>query len=165
MSWNDGLRWKLHAIMLNGTNPRAFRRLRLCRRCMVGDILCGLLIFAILRSCGIRRYPQRSNLLGGRMVVSGGGEFAHLEPTYRRFVALPNEERIVGITVDCWIWFDQSGLTLGCRKNLLTYPPRDRMPNWRGSSRPYISSPGRTMLPLREPYADLWCDGTHISYI
>jgi hypothetical protein len=62
------------------------------------------------------------------VVVSGAGEFAHLDPNYRRFAALPDAERIAWIRADRWIGFDQAGLALGRLENLLTYPPRDRMP-------------------------------------
>jgi hypothetical protein len=62
------------------------------------------------------------------MVVSGVGAFAHLHPNYRRFAALPDEERIAWIRADRWIGFDQAGLALGRLENLLTYPARDRMP-------------------------------------
>jgi len=62
------------------------------------------------------------------MVVSGAGEFTHLDPNYRRFAALSNDERIAWIRADRWIGFDQAGLALGRLENLLTYPPRDRMP-------------------------------------
>lgn len=53
---------------------------------------------------------------------------AHLDPAYRRFANLPDEERISWIRADRWIGFDQAGLALARLENLLTYPPRDRMP-------------------------------------
>jgi len=62
------------------------------------------------------------------MVMTGAGEFAHLDPNYRRFAALPDDERIAWIRADRWIGFDQAGLALARLENLLTYPPRDRMP-------------------------------------
>lgn len=54
--------------------------------------------------------------------------FAHLDAAYRRFANLPDEERIAWIRADRWIGFDQAGLALARLENLLTYPPRDRMP-------------------------------------
>lgn len=54
--------------------------------------------------------------------------FAHLDPAYRRFAALPDDERVAWIRADRWIGFDQSGAALARLENLLTYPPRDRMP-------------------------------------
>lgn len=60
--------------------------------------------------------------------MSGAGECPHLDPAYRKFAALPDEERIAWIRADRWIGFDQAGLALARLENLLTYPPRDRMP-------------------------------------
>jgi len=60
--------------------------------------------------------------------MTSAGEFAHLDPNYRRFAALPDEERIAWIRADRWIGFDQAGLALARLENLLVYPPRDRMP-------------------------------------
>ena len=60
--------------------------------------------------------------------MNEGTAFAHLDPTYRRFAALPDDERIAWIRADRWIGFDQSGAALARLENLLTYPPRDRMP-------------------------------------
>jgi|TARA_Y100001951_G_scaffold101945_1_gene107744 DNA polymerase III delta prime subunit len=62
------------------------------------------------------------------MVVTEGCAVAHLDPAYRRFAALPDDERIAWIRADRWIGFDQSGVALARLENLLTYPPRDRMP-------------------------------------
>lgn len=56
------------------------------------------------------------------------GAFEHLDPAYRRFTDLPEEERIAWIRADRWIGFDQAGKALVRLDNLLTYPPRDRMP-------------------------------------
>lgn len=61
------------------------------------------------------------------MVMNGAGEFAHLDPAYRRFASLPDDERIAWIRADRWIGFDQAGLAIARLENLLTYPPRDRM--------------------------------------
>ena len=60
--------------------------------------------------------------------MTEGCAFAHLDPAYRRFAALPDDERIAWIRADRWIGFDQSGVALARLENLLTYPPRDRMP-------------------------------------
>lgn len=60
--------------------------------------------------------------------MTEAGEFAHLDPAYRRFAALADEERIAWIRADRWIGFDQAGLALARLENLLVYPPRDRMP-------------------------------------
>ncbi len=60
--------------------------------------------------------------------MNGTGEFGHLNPAYQRFASLPDEERIDWIRADRWIGFDQAGLALARLENLLTYPPRDRMP-------------------------------------
>ena len=62
------------------------------------------------------------------MVVSEHSAFAHLDPAYRRFAELTDEERIAWIRADRWIGFDQAGKALTRLDNLLTYPPRDRMP-------------------------------------
>ena len=60
--------------------------------------------------------------------MTGAGECAHLDPAYRKFAALPDDERIAWIRADRWIGFDQASLALARLENLLTYPPRDRMP-------------------------------------
>ena len=44
--------------------------------------------------------------------MSGAGECPHLDPAYRKFAALPDEERIAWIRADRWIGFDQAGLAL-----------------------------------------------------
>lgn len=80
--------------------------------------------------------------------MSGAREFVHLDPNYRRFAALPDAERIAWIRADRWIGFDQAGLALGRLENLLTYPARDRMPNWLSGSKRSTSSLGRTMRSL-----------------
>ena len=60
--------------------------------------------------------------------MSGAGGCPHLDPAYRKFAGLPDDERIAWIRADRWIGFDQAGLALARLENLLTYPPRDRMP-------------------------------------
>lgn len=60
--------------------------------------------------------------------MSGAGECPHLDPAYRKFAGLPDDERIAWIRADRWIGFDQAGLALARLENLLTYPARDRMP-------------------------------------
>lgn len=60
--------------------------------------------------------------------MTDDGQLAHLDPTYRRFANIPDAERIAWIRADRWIGFDQAGAALARLENLLTYPPRDRMP-------------------------------------
>ena len=60
--------------------------------------------------------------------MTGAGGCPHLDPAYRKFAALPDDERIAWIRADRWIGFDQAGLALSRLENLLTYPARDRMP-------------------------------------
>ena len=62
------------------------------------------------------------------MVVTEINEFAHIDPAYRRFASLPDDERVAWIRADRWIGFDQAGAALARLENLLTYPARDRMP-------------------------------------
>jgi hypothetical protein len=62
------------------------------------------------------------------MVVSGEGEFEHLDARYRRFAGLPDEDRIALIKADRWIGFEQAQAALDRLEALLAYPPRDRMP-------------------------------------
>jgi hypothetical protein len=62
------------------------------------------------------------------MVVRGEGTFEHLDDRYRRYAALPDEERIAWIKADRWIGFDQAQAALVRLNALLAYPPRDRMP-------------------------------------
>lgn len=60
--------------------------------------------------------------------MSGAGGCPHLDPAYRKFAGLSDDERIAWIRADRWIGFDQAGLALARLENLLTYPARDRMP-------------------------------------
>ena len=55
-------------------------------------------------------------------------EFAHLHPTYRPYALLPNDERIQWIRHDRWIGYERADRILARLADLLTYPPRDRMP-------------------------------------
>ena len=55
-------------------------------------------------------------------------EFAHLHPTYRPYAQLPNDERIQWIRHDRWIGYERADRILARLADLLTYPPRDRMP-------------------------------------
>jgi len=55
-------------------------------------------------------------------------DFVHLLPPYRPHAALSNAERIAWIRVDRWLDLDQARLALARLEDLLTYPPRDRMP-------------------------------------
>lgn len=60
--------------------------------------------------------------------MSEHSAFDRLDPAYRRFADLPDAERIAWIRADRWIGFDQAGKAFARLDNLLTYPPRDRMP-------------------------------------
>lgn len=62
------------------------------------------------------------------MVVRGEGAYEHLDAGYRRYAALPDEERIAWIKADRWVGFDQAAAVLARLEALLVYPPRDRMP-------------------------------------
>ena len=62
------------------------------------------------------------------MVVRGEGTYDHLDERYRRYAALPDDERIAWIKADRWIGFEQAEAALVRLNALLAYPPRDRMP-------------------------------------
>ena len=62
------------------------------------------------------------------MVVSDKPEFTYLDPAYRRYAVLPDDERIAWIKADRWIGFDQASAALARLKALMDYPSRDRMP-------------------------------------
>jgi hypothetical protein len=62
------------------------------------------------------------------MVMSGGANLAHLDPSYRRYATLPDHERIQWLQADRWIGFDQAQAALDRLRALLDYPARDRMP-------------------------------------
>ena len=55
-------------------------------------------------------------------------EFPHLHPAYRPYARLPNDERIQWIRHDRWIGYERADQILARLADLLTYPPRDRMP-------------------------------------
>ena len=59
------------------------------------------------------------------MVVS---DYGHLLPAYRERAALADEERIAWIRADRWLDIEQSRTALVRLEDLLSYPPRDRMP-------------------------------------
>jgi len=59
------------------------------------------------------------------MVLS---EYSHLLAAYRRHAGLPDEERIAWIRADRWLDFEQARGALARLEDLLSYPPRDRMP-------------------------------------
>lgn len=62
------------------------------------------------------------------MVVRGEGTYEHLDERYRRYAALPDDERIAWVKADRWIGFGQAEAALLRLNALLAYPPRDRMP-------------------------------------
>ncbi len=55
-------------------------------------------------------------------------EYEHLLPAYRRHAALADDERIAWIRVDRWLETAQARAALARLDDLLSYPPRDRMP-------------------------------------
>lgn len=55
-------------------------------------------------------------------------EYAHLLPAYRRHAALGDAERIAWIRADRWLETAQARAALARLEDLLSYPPRDRMP-------------------------------------
>lgn len=59
------------------------------------------------------------------MVLS---EYAHLLPAYRPHAALNDSERIAWIRADRWLETAQARAALTRLEDLLSYPPRDRMP-------------------------------------
>jgi Bacterial TniB protein len=62
------------------------------------------------------------------VVVKGEDQFAHLDPHYRSYAGLPDDQRIAWIKADRWIGFDRAEAALLRLNALLTYPSRDRMP-------------------------------------
>jgi hypothetical protein len=55
-------------------------------------------------------------------------DYAHLLPAYRRQAALADAERIAWIRADRWLETSQARSALARLEDLLSYPPRDRMP-------------------------------------
>lgn len=55
-------------------------------------------------------------------------DYEHLLPAYRRQASLTDAERIAWIRADRWLDLDQARAVLVRLDDLLTYPPRDRMP-------------------------------------
>jgi hypothetical protein len=55
-------------------------------------------------------------------------EYDHLLPAYRHHAALSDAERITRIRADRWLETVQARSALARLKDLLSYPPRDRMP-------------------------------------
>jgi Cdc6-like AAA superfamily ATPase len=53
---------------------------------------------------------------------------SHLLPTYRAYAQLTDAERIQWIRHDRWVTYPRAEYVLGRLADLLTYPPRDRMP-------------------------------------
>lgn len=60
--------------------------------------------------------------------MRGEGAYEHLDDGYRRYAALPDDERVAWIKADRWIGFDEAQSALVRLNALLDYPPRDRMP-------------------------------------
>jgi Bacterial TniB protein len=63
---------------------------------------------------------------GGGVVVND--EFSHLHAPYRAYALLSASERIQWIRQDRWIHYSRAEQVLNRLSDLLTYPPRDRMP-------------------------------------
>ncbi|PST64681.1 transposase [Rhizobium sp. SEMIA4064] len=59
------------------------------------------------------------------MVVT---HYSHLQPAYRQYADLTADERIAWIRADRWLETANAHLALARLNDLLTYPPRDRMP-------------------------------------
>jgi hypothetical protein len=55
-------------------------------------------------------------------------EFSHLHAPYRAYALLSASERIQWIRQDRWIHYSRAEQVLNRLSDLLTYPPRDRMP-------------------------------------
>src|SRR5277367_2612799 len=72
------------------------------------------------------RHDRGSAIARDRGVVLS--EYGHLLPAYRRQAGLPDEERIAWIRADRWLDFEQARGALARLDDLLSYPPRDRMP-------------------------------------
>jgi len=55
-------------------------------------------------------------------------EFEHVNPEFREEARQPAEERIQRVRVERWITYPRAEFVLSRLSELLTYPPRDRMP-------------------------------------
>ncbi|WP_330874601.1 TniB family NTP-binding protein [Azospirillum brasilense] len=55
-------------------------------------------------------------------------DFAHLHPTYRALATLPAEDRIARVRADRWIQYPTADAALARLADVMSYPPRDRMP-------------------------------------
>lgn len=55
-------------------------------------------------------------------------DYTHLLPTYRNYADLSDSERIAWIRADRWLETAQANSALMRLEDLLSYPPRDRMP-------------------------------------
>jgi hypothetical protein len=55
-------------------------------------------------------------------------DLVHLHPAYRPYAALSPDERIQWTRHDRWISYERAEQILLRLADLLTYPPRDRMP-------------------------------------
>lgn len=55
-------------------------------------------------------------------------DFPHLHPAHRLLAALPAEDRIARVRADRWIQYPIAEAALTRLSNLMSYPPRDRMP-------------------------------------
>ncbi|MGR9285861.1 TniB family NTP-binding protein [Rhizobium johnstonii] len=55
-------------------------------------------------------------------------EYRHLQPAYRQYAEMEIEERVAWIRADRWLETADARSALGRLEDLLSYPPRDRMP-------------------------------------
>jgi hypothetical protein len=55
-------------------------------------------------------------------------DLLHLQPAFRHYAMLPSEERVSWIRQDRWIGYPRADQILKRLQELLSYPPRDRMP-------------------------------------
>lgn len=55
-------------------------------------------------------------------------EYPHLLPAYRQYAEMGIEERVAWIRADRWLETADAGAALARLEDLLSYPPRDRMP-------------------------------------
>lgn len=55
-------------------------------------------------------------------------EYSHLLPAYRQYAAMGIDERVAWIRADRWLETPDARAALARLEDLLSYPPRDRMP-------------------------------------